>query len=264
MIMKPSWKTLFPVYPMLLGHRGCSALAPENTMPAFSEILKNGIPGAELDVYQCRSGELVVTHDSNLKRITGLDALVTDLDYSEIRKLDAGAWFSEAYSGEKIPLLDDVLDLLGHKAVIDIEVKHFEKSCAGLERELVSTIKKRKLQNSVMVSSFNPWVLRAVKKEHPDIFTAHIYTEYKLFPPWLSDGSGKYICNPDFLKPNRYRIHQNLVKLEQDFNNIPLITWTEDDPDVVRDFLDLGISGVITNRPEVMLPMFKDRWEHDG
>ncbi|HDQ14938.1 MAG TPA: glycerophosphodiester phosphodiesterase, partial [Sediminispirochaeta sp.] len=92
---------LFPFaqYPLLFGHRGCSIIAPENSMAAFQQILDHKVPGVELDVHMCKSGELVVTHDSNLKRVTGLDADVEDTHWEQIRELEAGSWFSESYRG---------------------------------------------------------------------------------------------------------------------------------------------------------------------
>ncbi|MCF7952626.1 MAG: glycerophosphodiester phosphodiesterase [Spirochaetales bacterium] len=261
MKMSRRLESLFPRYPMLLGHRGCSAVAPENTIPAFQKILEYQIPGVELDVQQCRSGELLVIHDSNLKRITGLDALVSETDYSEIRKLDAGSWFSEAFSGEHILLLDEVLEFLGNRVIIDIEIKHWKKQCGELEKALAEAVQRHNLTETAVVSSFNPWAVKAVKSFDSKLITALIYTDYEEFPQWLSDGSGRYVCEPDFLKPNRLKINSDLINLEQEGKNIPLITWTEDDPEVVRSFLEMGISGVITNKPEELLPMFSERWE---
>ena len=69
-------KKLFPFtrYPLLFAHRGCSNAAPENTMAAFQKVLDYNIPGVELDVHICRTGELLVTHDFNLHRVTGFDS----------------------------------------------------------------------------------------------------------------------------------------------------------------------------------------------
>jgi len=78
-------------YPLLFGHRGCSSIAPENTLAAFQKILDHGVPGVELDVQLCKSGELVVMHDSNHKRTTGMDAPVTETDYATNSGLDAGS-----------------------------------------------------------------------------------------------------------------------------------------------------------------------------
>ncbi len=252
--------SLFPKHPMLFGHRGCSKAAPENTIPAFEKILQHRIPGVELDVRRCKSGELVLTHDSNLLRVTGLDALVTEVDFQTIRSLDCGSWFSPDYAGERIPLLDDVLDLLGGKVIIDIEIKHWERECGEMERMVAEIIRKRNLQDSVMISSFNPWALKAVRSADPGIILALIYTDYKEFPNWLSRGAGRYLSRPELLKPNRLKVNEELILQEHTYRGYPLVTWTEDDPKVIRHFLDIGINGVITNVPETVLPIFEERW----
>ena len=118
-----------PLY--LFGHRGYSALAPENTLSAFTVLLEHKIPGVELDVQLTRDGKVVVTHDENVKRVTGLDALVQDCSAAELRRLDAGAWFDESFRGEKIPLLDEVFELLGDGVYYDVELKWGQNRSCG-------------------------------------------------------------------------------------------------------------------------------------
>jgi len=260
MLLEYPLDQLFPKYPMLYAHRGCSKLAPENTMAAFNKALELEIPGIELDVHQCKTGEVIVTHDSNLKRVTGYDSLIVDTDFSTIRDLDAGAWFGSSFTGEKIPLFEEVLDLIANKVIIDIEIKHWDKECGQLEQKVVDVLRKRDLLDSIMISSFNPWCLKAVKDYDPEVITALIYTEYEEFPQWLSDGAGRHICHPNLLKPNRYKITEELISEEQTYKGIPLITWTEDDPKEVKRYVDMGMSGVITNTPESMLSMFQEKW----
>ena len=98
---------------LLFGHRGYSAIAPENTLAAFRSLIDHQIPGVELDVHLSRDGNVVVIHDGNLKRTTGKDSLVQECTAAQIRTLDAGLWFGEKFKGEKIPLLGEVFALLG-------------------------------------------------------------------------------------------------------------------------------------------------------
>ena len=85
---KDRTEKLFPFtqYPLLFGHRGCSRLAPENTLASFQKILDNNIPGVELDVQMCSTGEIIVLHDLNLKRTTGLDALASETELAETQQ----------------------------------------------------------------------------------------------------------------------------------------------------------------------------------
>src|SRR5512140_687268 len=108
--------------PLVLGHRGASADAPENTLAAFRLALAQGADGVELDVWRCASGEVVVVHDEDLRRVAGLPVRVPDAPLAELRAADVGAWKGEAFRGERVPLLEEVLAALP-AAVVNVELK---------------------------------------------------------------------------------------------------------------------------------------------
>jgi len=253
-------KKMFPDadFPLLFGHRGCSKAAPENTLAAFRKIKEYRVPGVELDIQLCRTGELIVFHDSNLKRITGIDANLADTDFETLRSLDIGAGFGDEFSGEKIPTLDEVLDCLGDSVYYDIEIKNWQKKEFPMEKALVKILQKRKFSNRIVVSSFNPYSLRTVKRLNPEIKTALIYTKHPGFPNWLSRGAGRFICRPLFLKPNRERLKPFMVFWKKVVLGYPLVTWTEDDETAVRRYLEMGMDGIISNQPEKLLPLIKE------
>jgi glycerophosphoryl diester phosphodiesterase len=229
-------------------------------MSAFQLLLDHGVPGVELDVHICKSGELVVTHDANLKRITGLDAMIIDTEYSEIRRLDAGSWFGESYAGERIPLLDEVFDLLGDKVYYDIELKNESRIPGRLEQEVVKTVQRRGMQERMMLSSFNPYSIRAVRRLDHRIHTAHIYSDHETIPRLLRHGLGRFICFPQALKPNRNQISRRMLLHLQKIEGYPIFTWTEDDLEKAKHYLSLGVNGIITNVPEKMLESFREIW----
>ncbi len=252
-------------YPLLFGHRGCSKAAPENTLAAFRKIIEYRVPGVELDVQLCRTGELMVFHDSNLKRITGLDANLADTDFETLRCLDAGAWFGDEFSGEKIPTLDEVLDYLGDCVYYDIEIKNWQKKEFPIEQALVKILQKRELNNRIVVSSFNPFTLQAVKRMNTVIKTALIYTKHPGFPTWLNRGAGRLICRPQFLKPNRKRLNPFMVFWKKIILGYPLVTWTVDDEAALHRYLEMGVDGIISNQPEKLLPLineYRDKARH--
>jgi glycerophosphoryl diester phosphodiesterase len=98
---------------MIMAHRGYSAKAPENTLPAFKMCMDEGFSAAELDVQMLGDGTIIVMHDDNLKRTTGLNKNVWEVTYDEIKDLDNGAFFDKAFEGTRIPTLDEVLKLAG-------------------------------------------------------------------------------------------------------------------------------------------------------
>ena len=228
--------------PLLFGHRGYSSIAPENTLPAFQEILNRKVPGVELDIHLCKSGELVVTHDHNLKRITGMDATIEELEYSEIRKLDAGDWKDKKFRGERIPLLQEVFDLLGSSVYYDIEIKTMETGKTGLDDKLFKLIRENRLEERIIVSSFNPMPVKYFKKLAPHIPTAIIYSDDKDVPWYLRSGGGRWIASTDILKPVYKKIKNRTGRQ-------PVVTWTVDSPAEAERLLRAGVSGIISNKP---------------
>lgn len=110
-------------YPRLCAHRGYNTAAPDNTLPAFALALAMGAQEIEMDLWPTKDGELVACHDMKVDRTTNGTGRVCDMTYSELRKLDAGSWFSPAYKGVHIPLFEEVLDLLAGRVVLDIHIK---------------------------------------------------------------------------------------------------------------------------------------------
>ena len=147
--------------PLVLGHRGSSKRAPENTLPAFRQALEDGANGIELDVHLCQDGEIVVMHDARVNRTTNGRGRLASLKLEEIRRLDAGSWFSSAFAGTKVPVLAEVFSAFGSQIVYDIELKNLGKPGPGLEEQVIRLVRAFGLEQQVLFTSFNP---AAVKK----------------------------------------------------------------------------------------------------
>ena len=235
--------------PFIFAHRGYSSTAPENTLAAFQEAQNRGVPGIELDIHLCSSGELVVTHDDNLKRVTGYDGLVENMEYREIKKLDAGSWKGDNFSGLKIPILEDVFDLLGSSVYYDIEIKTRQTSKTGIETRLKKLIESYKLEQRCIVSSFNPMPLRFFKDEMPGIPTAIIYCDDPEVPWYLRNGQGRWIASADILKPEHVKVNGGLRLANLLSGRRPVLPWTVDDPAIAARLMSNGVSGIISNDP---------------
>src|SRR5699024_1336287 len=101
-----------PVRPLVIAHRGASALAPENTMPALVAAALAGADMIEIDLQMAADGSAVVIHDATVDRTTDASGPVADLEPVELRRLDAGGWFDVAFRGTGVPLFYDVLELM--------------------------------------------------------------------------------------------------------------------------------------------------------
>ena len=148
--MSPSFLQDFS-RPLLFAHRGYSAKAPENTIAAFKLAWESGIPGVELDVHLCKSGEMVVFHDDDLERITGTAGTVESTDLETLKSLDAG-------NGERIPLLSEVFEAAPEHAYFDIEMKVAYRNGRELSLEAAKLIKEQLLPFFLLLSILPGWL----------------------------------------------------------------------------------------------------------
>ncbi len=155
--------------PIIFAHRGSSAYAPENTLAAFALAVKQGVPALELDVKLTSDGEVVVIHDPTTRRTCGVNGTIKKMTLSQIKKLDAGSHFDPAFTGEKIPTLQEVFDLVGKKIFINIEITNYTSIFDNLPNKVAELVKKNKLQQWVFFSSFNPIALWKIKHLLPEI-----------------------------------------------------------------------------------------------
>ena len=256
--MKKDIYTFFSLHqPLLFGHRGCPTKAPENTLAAFDLCIERNIPAVELDVQVCETGELVVTHDFNLNRVTGYDNLVEETPYGKILELDAGRSFSPDYAGERIPLLNKVFDRYGTSLHYDIELKSRSMTDKRLVEKVWELIHAYSLGNVCMVSSFNPFQLRLFRKLSKDtIPTAVIYNDSTEIPRLLRHGAGRHIAGCTILKPNRILLTESIFKRDHSRRGYPIIAWVVDDYSEAEKLVEMGVSGIISNNPENLLGLF--------
>lgn len=146
----------------IVGHRGAPGKAPENTLLSFEQAICIGVDWIEFDVRKSRDGVLVVIHDEMVDRTTGGSGRVRDMSFSELERLDAGA-------GQRIPSLQQVIDLARGRVRMDIEIK--EK---GIEEGVVNAIMENGIERQCMVSSFIYGSIKRAKELCPAIITAAI------------------------------------------------------------------------------------------
>lgn len=249
--------------PLLFAHRGYSSRAPENTIPAFKAARDAGIPGVELDVHRCATGELVVIHDHELNRLAGRSGIVEDEDWSSLRALDVGRWYGDSFTALRMPLLEEVFEELGDSLYYDIEIKSRGDEPGPLERDLIDLVHSKGLSESCLVSSFNPYPIRMVKAIDPHIPTAIIYSNNHKVPLALRHGEGRFISHCDILKPSMRKMKPWPLFINQMVMGYPVITWTVDSPQLAGHLLKLNATGIISNDPEPMLDLPEYRAQRD-
>lgn len=242
--------------PLVFGHRGMLVDNPENTMASFKAARDAGVPGIELDVHLTADRRLAVIHDDSTERTcrdfsgAAVSCNIEQTDWARLGSLDAGVWKGSAFSGEKIPLLDEVLETLGRDCYFDIELKSRSTKDAGLEQLTARTIRAFGLQNRCIVSSFNPFSLRIFKKYAPEIPTAIIWSRSRELYWFLRHGEGYFLTGADVLKPEHLLVWQGVwfLKLGK-----PVIPWAVDERETADRLLTAGCEGLISNQPRTLL-----------
>jgi glycerophosphoryl diester phosphodiesterase len=161
--------------PLIIAHRGYRAKYPENTLVAFQAAIDAGVDMIELDVLLTKDRKLVVIHDESLDRTTNGRGMVSDHTLSELKTFDAGSWFDARFKGERLPTLQEVLDLVKGQVFLNIEIKgsayepHHPPD--AVEKQIVDLVKRKNAVESVLISSFEWRVLEslATMKEAPAI-----------------------------------------------------------------------------------------------
>lgn len=160
--------------PLIIGHRGSSAIAPENTIAAFRQSITDGADGVEFDVHLTRDGEVVVIHDGTLGRTTDGQGNIAKKLLTELKQLDAGSWFNKIFEGEQIPTLKETLLFLKGKITIDIELKSGTNAVEAVRRTC-EIIKELNMIDEVLLTSFEYRLLRQVKQIDERIPVGFLY-----------------------------------------------------------------------------------------
>jgi glycerophosphoryl diester phosphodiesterase len=254
--------------PLILGHRGASAVAPENTLAAFSRALLDGADGIEFDVRLSRDGVPVVIHDSSLRRTALIDKLVSDLTSEELKNIDVGSWFAgarpemrdnsrEAYSGEKLPMLGDVLQLFTENdGLLYIEMKSDADQGAKLAAAVVKSVRELKIARQVVVESFDLSAVAEIKRIDARIRTAALF-EPKLSRPISTIRRLKMVDLALRVNADEIALHHTLagagvVDKAREFG-LETVVWTVDDPQWLERARSLRIKALISNDPAAMV-----------
>ena len=232
--------------PLVLGHRGASADAPENTLAAFGLALENGADGFELDVWRCGTGEVVVHHDADTLRTGGSALRITSASLAELRRLDVGAWRGDRFRGERLPLLAEVLEAFP-AAVVNVELKSggFPPDLL-LARAVARALRDLDAPARYIVSSFDPALLAAFRLAEPRIPTGILFADDRSWR--LRAAAGTLLLRPHAVHPEWTLITPARVR-RWTARGLRVNAWTVDEPGEVARLCALGVSAIVTNRP---------------
>lgn len=249
--------------PLIIAHRGASAIAPENTPAAFRRAIADGAEGIEFDVRLAKDGVPVVFHDAKLNRVGRREGRVIDFSSTQLQTLDVGSWFNEknvknydpAFSKERVSTLRQILELLSdYKGLIYIELKCKKAEIELLVKAVCEEVKKFKLLENIIIKSFKLEVIPRIRQICPEVKTA------ALFAPKIMNILRKeknLLTLAAELGADQISLHFSLVtgSLMKKANEkkIPLTIWTVDNTLWVKRALNLGVGAIITNNPARLL-----------
>lgn len=238
---------------LYLAHRGVPTRAPENTLPAFREAFRIGMDGIELDVMETADGVLVVSHDFELERNTEGAGHIWRTPYKVISGLNAAHRWVGKYSATPIPRLAEVLEILPEHVLINIELKTRRWINPGFEEKVVAMIRRYRLVKRTIISSYNPLSLMKVRWLEPEVAIGFIWKDDEV--PWyLRRPILVNLIHPECIHPGVgvttpervSRAHRRGMRVN---------VWTVNNPDILQRLRLIGVDGIFTDVPEIVLPL---------
>ncbi len=251
--------------PLVIAHQGGDGLWPSNTLFAFEHAAELGVDVLEMDIHMTKDGIIVISHDKTVDRLTDGEGLIKEKTLAEIQSFDAaydwsplddGAEFPYRGQGITIPTLDSVFERFPDYRM-NIEIKQAEPSIA---QPFCDLIRKHDMENKVLIASFNDDALVEFREICPGIATSgsrgqiktfvylHLAFLGRLYPPNFSavqvpiEDSGITILNSRFVNVAHAR-------------GLWVDAWTIDDPAEMKMLIDIGVDGIITDRPDLLMDL---------
>jgi glycerophosphoryl diester phosphodiesterase len=194
-------------------------------------------------------GQIVVIHDFAVDATTDGHGPVGDKTLEELQALDAGSWFGAPFEGQRIPTLQEVIDVVGGRLLLNIELKTKSARDDGLVAAVVRAVEQNNLQDRVVLSSFNPLAVWRAKLLNADLPVGLLYApDAPIFlrRPWL-----RYVVPLDALHPSHTIVDDAYLGWAKQ-RGFSVHTWTVDDPGEMQRLVDGGVDIIITNRPDVL------------
>ncbi|MBH0109499.1 hypothetical protein I6E81_04915 [Salinibacterium sp. NG22] len=242
--------------PLILGHRGAMAYAPENTLEAFELGANLGADGMEIDIHATSDGVIVAIHDDTIDRTSNGTGRVSELTFSELRRLDFGTGNPGDYAGALIPTLDEIFDLVERRSlVLNIEVKDIyrhDKAYGELARRAADEVLRRGLVEQVFFSSFNHTSMAELKLSHPDVRTGllHMMSLHEI-------GNYAATTGADAIHPAHLALTPETMRQAR-AANLAVNAWTMPAPfssrseaEQIDDLIAAGVDSIITNTPDI-------------
>lgn len=230
--------SFFPAEPIVVAHRGAAHYAPENTLAAYRNAVRLGYRYAETDVGLTKDGYWICLHDDRVDRTSNGQGLARDMTLRELRKLDFGGWFAQSFADERVPLLDELLQLCNEsKMRLLVEIKDRILSVQELQG-LVNKIYEHRMEEQIAFISFHWQHLDRIRSLDEKFWLGYLATE-------MSNERFQSIkaTNRFFIDVHRFPNGEPIGLAQR--TSVPIVVWTVNGKDVLAQMLMKGI-GIIT------------------
>ena len=222
----------------ITGHRGSKVRAPENTLSALRQAIAEGADYAEIDVQTTADGEVVLLHDADLRRVASVNRRLRDINYRELKDIDVGSWFASEFSSERIPTLQEAIDLARGRIKLNIELKYTWPD-PTLTQKAAKIIRQNGFSSDCVVSSLNFQAVTEMKETFPELITGFIV---------FTAAGNLSRMEADFLSINAARAGPRLVR-QLHRNGRAVHVWTVNDFNNVISMIEVGVDNIITDYP---------------
>jgi len=231
----------------ITAHRGSKVRAPENTLSALRQAIAEGADYAEIDVQTTADGVVVLLHDADLMRVASVNRRLQDIDYAELREIDVGSWFAPEFSNERVPTLQQAIDVARGRIRLNIELK-FTGSDPALVEKVVDIIRRNGFASECVVSSFNLGALTEIQGAFPELTTGFIVMQA------VGDLSR---MEADFLSISAARATPRLVR-DVHHRGRKVHVWTVNDLNNALTMIEMGVDNIITDEPMEIRSLLKE------
>ena len=237
--------------PLVMGHRGALAHAPENTLASLARAADEGADWVEFDVMLTGDDVPVLFHDDKLARTTGQDGLMAETDFEALRGLEAGSWFDPSFAGEPIPSLEEAVAFLIRRGLrANIEIKPSEGRAVETAEVTMATLSRIWPQDAPlpMISAFEPECLDIARRAQPDWPRALVALE--LAPNWADTVVAALDCTSFHLY---HKVMTEAAAREIKEAGLLLACFTVNEADLARRLRAWGVDCAITDCPREIL-----------
>ncbi len=232
----------------ITAHRGASGKAPENTLAAVRQAIAEGTDWVEIDVQETKDGVVIVAHDSDLKKVSGVDTKIWDATAEELRSIDIGTHFDPGFSDERVPTLAEVLEACRGRVRLNIELKYYGHD-QNLEQRVIDLVEQHKMQEDIVLMSLEPNGVRKAKRLRPE-WTVGLLTGVAVGDVTRAEADffavSTKLATSSFIRA-AHRKHKQVS------------VWTVNDPITMSMMISRGVDNIITDYPDLARRVLAER-----